>query len=972
MQTFMMKPLKLALALLLFIGLFGAGVSQARAAALPPTPCTSAGTVVTCNLFARAGSFTPPGGVATPVWGYTDSAGVITGPGGPVLIVNQGDTVTVNLTNALSESTSLLFQGQEMIPDTTGAAAGGTKAYTFTAANPGTFLYEAGLALNTQHQVAMGLYGVLVVRPGGSTTQAYANPDSAFNEESLVVLSEFDTALAAAPATFDMRNYNPQYFLINGKAYPAADAITVTPGNRVLLRYVNAGLQAHAMTTLGLTQTIVAQDGSAYLLPHQMVSETIATGQTLDTIVTIPAAALAGTQYPLYDANMLLHNSNTAGIGGMLTFLTVAGTTTSGSGGPVTTNVAFTPASTNGASAVTLSATIAPSSGASLTAAEYFMDAVGADGTGCAITGSLSSVSVTIPTSGATTPCVNLASLTSSNHTVYVHGRDNSGTGTWGSFASAVLNLDRVGPVSSAVTLSVNPDNGTADVAVTANTSDSASGNNIITAAEYFIDPAGAPAGGTGTAMVVNIPSPIASLSATIPAATVNALSQGNHTVSVRSMDAVGNWGAFASITLVVDKTGPVTSSVTAQPNPTNGVVPFNTSVQAVRVFASFADGNSNVTGAEGFLDTVGATGSGFVFIATDGNFNSHSETGYADIPLAALSPLANGNHTISVHSKDAAGNWGAFGTVTLVLDRTAPTLTSITLTPNLILEGAASVALTVNGASDGVGGTGLNGGEYWINPPTATAPAAGSGTQFSGTSASIPTISLAVGSYTVSARIHDVAGNWSGIYTAALTVAPNAIFADGFESGVLPGAWTSRSTTSATRLSVTAGAALVGTRGLSAQGNNTNYVQYNFGTAANPATGTFDARFYFRPNGNTSTGKDIFAAATNSAFGTVAFRVRYRLNGTTPQVQIQVGATANATWTNILGGTSNNYIEVVWQASGNLVLYVNGVSSQTLAASASTIGSFRLGSVTNTGNSTAMFFDAFSAKRSLTPLVGP
>ena len=52
--------------------------------------------------------------------------------------------------------------------------------------------------------------------------------------------------------------------------------------------------------------------------------------------------------------------------------------------------------------------------------------------------------------------------------------------------------------------------------------------------------------------------------------------------------------------------------------------------------------------------------------------------------------------------------------------------------------------------------------------------------------------------------------------------------------------------------------AALVGTRGLQAQGNNTNYVQYNFGTAAKPATATYDARFYFRPNGNTSTGKDI------------------------------------------------------------------------------------------------------------------
>ena len=79
--------------------------------------------------------------------------------------------------------------------------------------------------------------------------------------------------------------------------------------------------------------------------------------------------------------------------------------------------------------------------------------------------------------------------------------------------------------------------------------------------------------------------------------------------------------------------------------------------------------------------------------------------------------------------------------------------------------------------------------------------------------------------------------------------------------------------------------AALTGARGLQAQGNNNNYVQYNFGTAASPATGIYDARFLFRPNARATTGQDILAAATNSGFGTQVFHVRYRLNGSTPQV---------------------------------------------------------------------------------------
>ena len=52
------------------------------------------------------------------------------------------------------------------------------------------------------------------------------------------------------------------------------------------------------------------------------------------------------------------------------------------------------------------------------------------------------------------------------------------------------------------------------------------------------------------------------------------------------------------------------------------------------------------------------------------------------------------------------------------------------------------------------------------------------------------------------------------------------------------------RSTNTTTRLNVTTSPALVGARSLQAQGNNTNYVQYTFGTAANPATATYDARF--------------------------------------------------------------------------------------------------------------------------------
>jgi hypothetical protein len=157
----------------------------------------------------------------------------------------------------------------------------------------------------------------------------------------------------------------------------------------------------------------------------------------------------------------------------------------------------------------------------------------------------------------------------------------------------------------------------------------------------------------------------------------------------------------------------------------------------------------------------------------------------------------------------------------------------------------------------------------------------------------------------------------------------------------------------------------LFGAFGMQAQGNNTNYVQNNSAAAA-----TYDARFYFNPNNNASSGQDIFAAATSSGFGTQLFHGRYRRNGTQPQVQIQVGATANAAWVNITNNASNR-IEVVWQSGGTLQLYVNGVSSQTLTASAGSVAAVRLGSVTSGGSATLMYFDDFASKSTASPVIG-
>ena len=340
-----------ALTIVSLLGSIPATAAPARAplaATLPATTCSLTGTTRTCHLYAKTGTLTLPAGsvpASVTIWGYADTAGGAASLPGPMLIVNQGETVQVTLHNTLVEASSLAFPGQTLTADTTGVASGGIKTYSFVASRPGTYLYEAGLTADGQVQVAMGLFGALIVRPTACLNCAYG-ASSAYNDEALVVLSEIDPAFNAAPATFNLRNYAPKYWLINGKAYPDTAPISVAAaGDKVLFRYVNAGLEHHSAGLLGLRQAVLATDGKPLPFTYQAVAETIPAGATLDTLATIPASAAVGTKYALYSASKHLDNNGarSGGIinfGGMLTFLTVA------SGGPSPTNTP-TPTPTN-------------------------------------------------------------------------------------------------------------------------------------------------------------------------------------------------------------------------------------------------------------------------------------------------------------------------------------------------------------------------------------------------------------------------------------------------------------------------------------------------------------------------------------------------------------------------------------------------------------------------------------------------
>jgi FtsP/CotA-like multicopper oxidase with cupredoxin domain len=243
----------------------------------------------TFNLIAQPAYISQPDGQSVYSWGYgcngtpsgfspatikTASCGSMQIPG-PTLIVTEGQTVTVTLTNSLPASagnTSILFPGFALQPFAPGngvpglltqeAAHGGTVTYTFIAGSPGTRAYYSGTQGDLQ--IEMGLYGAIIVLPanvpaacnsGLAVTNlaaqahwnesdfrlahsAYDNAKTCYDREYLFQFSEMDPnihiqALAQVTAAGNCtpgamgcslnvptEPYHPAYYLINGRSMP--------------------------------------------------------------------------------------------------------------------------------------------------------------------------------------------------------------------------------------------------------------------------------------------------------------------------------------------------------------------------------------------------------------------------------------------------------------------------------------------------------------------------------------------------------------------------------------------------------------------------------------------------------------------------------------------------------------------------------------------------------------------------------
>jgi len=257
MRKFIMQYKKIASLVVLPLALFAAANTNAAILGATGTPSATGRTF---NLEVTQGAMSLPDGATIVIWGYGEVGNVnnfgqsVQYPG-PTLIVNQGDTVTVNLTNKLPTVTggvgsalpmpvSVMFPGHSAFPIGAGGTdgllareslnGGDVVTYQFIAGEPGTYMYQSGTKPGLQ--IEMGMLGAIIVRPTGfragdpaalapgENHSAYgAGTGTDFDHEYLFMLTEMDPAVheeAGAGRAGSIQNYRakPVYWFINGRA----------------------------------------------------------------------------------------------------------------------------------------------------------------------------------------------------------------------------------------------------------------------------------------------------------------------------------------------------------------------------------------------------------------------------------------------------------------------------------------------------------------------------------------------------------------------------------------------------------------------------------------------------------------------------------------------------------------------------------------------------------------------------------
>ncbi|MBL0328552.1 MAG: multicopper oxidase domain-containing protein [Bacteroidetes bacterium] len=249
-------------------------------------PDTLSGTVFNLNVQSGVEQFI--GTNNTPTYGYNGTFL------GPTLLINKGDSITINVTNSITQPTTVHWHGFHVAAMNDGGphqiiTPGATWSPSFKMRNEaGTFWYHPHGESKTEIQVSKGLAGMIIVRD--STEATYTLPRRYGVDDFPVIVQSkaFDLLYQFATAT-----HEDSVLMVNG----TIDAFLQVPQQVVRLRLLNGS--ADRTYNFGLSDNsnfyLIGSDGGLLSAPHLTNRVRLSTGERAEILINLSSYSI-GTQ----------------------------------------------------------------------------------------------------------------------------------------------------------------------------------------------------------------------------------------------------------------------------------------------------------------------------------------------------------------------------------------------------------------------------------------------------------------------------------------------------------------------------------------------------------------------------------------------------------------------------------------------------------------------------------------------------